>query len=1220
MPHSVLIHYNSMLFYVFFITFLFIILLCLFINRRFKIQLKLMESEDRYRSLVEVSPKSILVYQEDKIIYANPAANQLFGASHDEELVGISLLEMIHPDSKEILITNIKKISNNEKLALHEYKFHTLDGRTILTEAVGANIMFNGKPALMAVGNDITEKKNLQEQLKINKQRYKSLFEYHADAVYSFDLEGNFTSANKACETLSGYNPSELMEKNFTELVFADDFSQTVRAFELTCKDGGSPQNINIRLNRKDGKIIHLNITSIPIIVDELIVGVYGIAKDITQQIKSQEMIRHLAYHDYLTGLPNRNMLDSRLSKELDQAADKNNHIAILFIDLDRFKEINDTLGHSVGDLLLVEVAERLKTAVFEKDIVFRQGGDEFIVILDNADRDIAKKVAKRILEGLSATFKLKNYDIFTSSSIGISLFPENGQTVETLVKHADFAMYQAKKAGKNTYRFYSSQENEGNINPLLMEMELHKAIEHEELILHYQPKVNLKTGKIIGAEALIRWNHSEWGMVPPGDFIPIAEETGLIIPIGEWVLFNACAQNKKWQADGLGNMIISVNLSARQFSQSKIVQTVERVLKETGLEPQYLELEITESMTMDICRTITTLQDLKKLGVLISIDDFGTGFSSLNYLKQFPVDTLKIDQSFVRELHNNSNDETIVKAIISMAHTLQLNVVAEGIETREQLVFLQQHLCDGAQGYFFSKPRPAKELSKEFFAIEGLVKEFGISQDINDRMWMEESLRIARKDLQETVRRQQGLTLKYKKIDGKFIHTLCDGELLYRFGLSPDQLIGKELADFLPYGAAKEKTVFYQKAWDGDENVTYEAEINGIHYLAALSPIKRGEEVVEVIGSCIDITTLKETEIALRESQEMYRLIAENMTDLIVIFDLEGKILYASPSHESILGYPSSYYEGRRLFDEFHPDDQGMHSIIFEETIKNKQSSHLEVRMSLCEGGWKLFESMLTPIFDENGSVRHIVGVAKDITDKRIAEELLWKSEKLSVVGELAAGVAHEIRNPITSIKGFFKLFQQGMIEPKYFDVIHSEFDHIEEIINEFLTLAKTQAIDKKTIKVKKLIDDVTTLLESETNLKNIQIHKYDEESFQEILGDPNQLKQVFINLANNSIEAMPNGGNIHIEAQSEGSHVIIKFSDDGVGMSEERIQSLGEPFYSNKEKGTGLGLMLCYKILKEHNGTIVFNSKEGFGTTAEVRVPIFLGNGNRYKQSFSK
>ncbi|WP_160725507.1 EAL domain-containing protein [Bacillus sp. USDA818B3_A] len=958
------------------------------VTMRKQTERELIESEHRYRSLVEVSPKAILVFQKYKIIYSNPAAMHMFGAVSEDELLGKSIFDLIHVDSRDELIFYLKKLSKNEAVAIREYQFQTLDGRNIFVESVGANIMFNGSPALMAVGNDVTEKKSLLGQLKINEQRYKSLFDYHSDAVYSLDLTGNFTSANRICETVSGYSPEELMDKNFSELIYEEDLAETVRIFHLTIQDGGSQQNNKFRLIRKTGEIINLDTTTIPIIVDGQIVGVYGIAKDITGQIKSQEMIKHLAFHDYLTGLPNRNMLESILSNGCMAVKD----IAVLFIDLDRFKIINDTLGHSMGDQLLKKVADRLKNSLTDKDLIFRQGGDEFIVILKDADREKAAAVANQIIDALSTPFKLNATEVFSSPSIGISLAREDGETVEALIKHADFAMYQAKKAGKKTYRFYSCIKYQGDFNPLTMEMELHKAIKQKDFYLYYQPKVNLRTGKMFGVEALIRWNHVDWGIVAPSKFIPIAEESGLIISIGEWVLRQACTQNKSWQEKGYPPLVISVNLSALQFSHPGIVSTIEKVLKETGLDPQYLELEITESMTIDIEHTISTLHELKKLGVSISIDDFGTGFSSLNYLKQFPVDTLKIDQSFVRELLNNTNDDTIVKTIISMAHHLQLKVVAEGIETREQLVFLQQHLCDEGQGYFFSNALSAEKLPEAWNGIERLVLEFGISQDVNEQMWAEESYRIARQELQDTLSGQQGLTLKFKEIDGQFIHTWCEGSLLYKMGITKDRIVGKQLDEIIPLKHAIEKAKIYKRAWDGEQNLSYEAEVNGVHYLAALSPIKRYGKVVEVIVSCIDISSLKITEKALRESREMYRLMAENMTDLITIFDTTGKVIYASPSHSTILGLPSSYYEGRTFVADLAPGDQADFPAIINVISKKKQSYHLEFNMSGKDGTYKLFKSMLTPILDKDGEVKHIIGVARDITDMKKAEALAWQ------------------------------------------------------------------------------------------------------------------------------------------------------------------------------------------------------------------------------------
>ncbi|MFJ8268654.1 PAS domain S-box protein [Peribacillus asahii] len=1161
----------------------------------------LAESEERYRHLIELSPHAIFVHQEERFVYANPEALKMLGVNHENELLGKRIQKIMVPEDIDRLQDRLKRLLRGETLPFCEYKLKRLDDRVIDVDCNSVRIPFNGKPAVMVVGKDITEKKKLYNQLNDNKQRYKSLIEFNANSVYSLDVHGYFTDCNHILEQMSGYSTEEILKMHLLNAVKPEEKEQVKKRFDLVKK--GTPQNFRTTAYHKNGSLIYLNTSIVPIIVNGQFDGAYGISQDITKQVATEKQNEYMAFHDYLTGLPNRNMLYSRLSTELTTAAERKQSLAVLMIDLDRFKVINDTFGHNMGDLLLKEVTKRLKSSVHSNDLIFHQSGDEFIIVLADADRTVASKVGQRILDVLAGPYKIKNYDIFTSSSIGISLFPEDGETVETLIKHADFAMYQAKKAGKNNYKFYFSNEHE--LNPLQIEVDLYKAIERDELLLHYQPKLNLRTGNIVGVEALIRWNHPEWGMVSPATFIPIAEETGLIVSIGEWALYTACKQHKAWREKGF-SPLMAVNLSARQFAQSNLVHTITTILKETGLEPHYLELEITETMASDIEHTFSTLQQLKHLGVHISIDDFGTGFSSLNYLKQFPVDTLKIDQSFIQEIYNNPNDETIVKTIISMAHNLNLNVVAEGIETKEQLVFLQQHLCDEGQGYFFSQSLPANELENILQEVQHIVKEYGISQDMNERMWEEELLQIAKKELQDTVRLQQGMILKFKKINNRFIHTLCDGELLYRMGLTPCQVVGKALHDFLPIELAAEKTNYYQRAWEGEDLVTYESMINGIHYLASLRPIKRGGEVVEVISSCVDITARKKAEEALQKSEYKYRLIAENMTDLICLFDKDGQIWYTSPSHEAVLGFPQEEFAGNKIMDKIHPEDAELVRMKFDQIIKKKSPSQAEFRFLHANGNWILIECVGMPVIGENGETEHMIVVGRDITEKRHAEERLSKSEKLTVVGELAAGFAHEVRNPLTSIKGLVQLVQQGIIKQEFFEVILDEFNRVEEIIKEFLNLAKPQEIQLRKSDLKKVLKDIATLLEPEAHLQNVQIYQQVEPNIPPIMCDPNQLKQVFINLIKNSIEAMPNGGSMNIQTIKEGPNVLISIIDNGVGINEERLRKLGEPFFSNKEKGTGLGLMLCFRIINQHKGSITFKSKENQGTTVEVRLPL--------------
>ncbi|MFT4415786.1 PAS domain S-box protein [Fredinandcohnia humi] len=521
----------------------------------------------------------------------------------------------------------------------------------------------------------------------------------------------------------------------------------------------------------------------------------------------------------------------------------------------------------------------------------------------------------------------------------------------------------------------------------------------------------------------------------------------------------------------------------------------------------------------------------------------------------------------------------------------------------------------DGEIRWIRERATPLVNNEGRVIAISGSV--YDITEYKMENLQLHNQLKMNgnRMELHETIRLQQGMIFKYKNINGRFIHTLCDGELLYRLGLIPSDVVGKQLCDFLPKTMAEEKQTYFQLAWNGEERVTYEAEFNGIYYLCVLSPIKRGGEVVEVIGSCIDITERKKAEHALLESEAKYRLIAENMTDLLILFDVNGNGIYASPSHESVLGYSPAYFESNNTMHLIHPEDLSIVSAHFEEVIQRKTPTKVDLRLLHAKGDWKLFECTGTPVLGVNGSVEHIMVVAKDITEQRKAEELLWKSEKLSLVGELAAGVAHEIRNPLTSIKGFIQLFQQGVRKEEYFHVILKEFNRVEDIIKEFLSLAKPQEIQLKPVNIPSLVKEIVTLLESEAHLKNVEFLIEIEQDIPMIMCDANQLKQVLLNLYKNSIEAIDikKEGLIRVTVRSKHeNNLLIQVCDNGVGISEDRIKRLGEPFFSNKEKGTGLGLMLCYRIIKDLKGTLSFESIENQGTTVTVSLPLIIDETN--------
>jgi diguanylate cyclase (GGDEF)-like protein len=434
----------------------------------------------------------------------------------------------------------------------------------------------------------------------------------------------------------------------------------------------------------------------------------------VDEKTKADERIEYLASHDSLTGLPNREMFNELLRYAIEAARRYQRRFAVLFIDLDRFKVINDSLGHDAGDVLLVEIASRLRGALRSSDVVARLGGDEFVVILEEAfERDDVERVARNLLAELGQPLQLGGHECHTTASIGIAMYPSDGSDVQTLTKNADMAMYLAKEDGKNGFRFFNKETRTQSIERLTLETALRRALDRNQFALHYQPKVDMATGQITGVEALLRWTHPEFGVLPPAQFIPLAEETGLIVPIGRWVLKEACAQNMAWQRRGLRPVSMAVNLSPRQFGDEHLLQDIDEALAASGMSPVLLQLEVTESMVMrNVSRAIKVLDAIQSRGIRLAIDDFGTGYSSMSLMKQFPIDTIKIDRSFVRDLPRDSEDQAIAQAIISMGKALGMTVVAEGVETAEQQTFLRDHDCDEMQGYLFSKPVPPEQMA----------------------------------------------------------------------------------------------------------------------------------------------------------------------------------------------------------------------------------------------------------------------------------------------------------------------------------------------------------------------------------------------------------------------------------------------------------------------------------------------------------------------------
>jgi diguanylate cyclase (GGDEF)-like protein/PAS domain S-box-containing protein len=592
-----------------------------------------------------------------------------------------------------------------------EYRIHHADSsvRWVWERGVGLFDADGSVIAIEGIIQDITERELSSQSLREAERRYHSLFDNAIEGIFRTSPAGKYLDANPALARIYGFDSIEDLMASLGDIrrqLYVDPGRR--EEFMSVIRVRGSVAGFESEVYRKDGSTIWISENARAVFDAAGNVQHYeGTVEDITERKRYQARIEQQANYDELTGLANRALLKDRLQQSILTAATYGTNLAVAFVDLDRFKYINDSLGHQVGDQLLKEMAARLKSCVREWDTVARLGGDEFVLLFNGTTgSESVQQAVERMLTVVAQPWATSQGEFQITSSIGVAVYPNDGADAETLLKHADAAMYRAKDMGRNAFQFFTAEFNAQMTARLELEGKLRRALEREQLLLHFQPRVDLTSGRLLGAEALLRWQIPGEPMILPSRFIPLAEETGLIVTIGRWVLQAACAQNKAWQDAGLPPIAISVNVSTRQFMQDSFVDVVAEVLRETGLEPQYLELEITESMVMhDAERLMEMLDQLKALGIQIALDDFGTGYSSLNYLKRFAVDRLKIDRSFVKDVTVNADDAAIVRTIIALGHNLGLKVIAEGVETQAQLAFLRRNLCDEMQGYFFSAP-----------------------------------------------------------------------------------------------------------------------------------------------------------------------------------------------------------------------------------------------------------------------------------------------------------------------------------------------------------------------------------------------------------------------------------------------------------------------------------------------------------------------------------
>lgn len=630
----------------------------------------------------------------------------------------ISFLQLTHPEDRAMVRSHIDLCMRERRRIDIEYRIVHADGslRWVWERGVGLYNAAGAVEAMEGFLQDVTERKEAAQALQEAERRYRSIFENAIEGVFQTTPDGTYIAVNPALARIYGYHSPEDLIVGLRDIrhqlyVEPERRSEFMRLMEQQ----GSVSNFESRVYRRDGDIIWISENARAVYDDGGTLVCYeGTVEAITERKLYEAEMRHHATHDALTGLPNRNMLHEHLQRAIQAARQKGGLTAVVFVDLDQFKFINDSLGHQVGDELLKTVAQRLQACLRDTDMVARQGGDEFVLVLQNqtgGELGIAE-VMQRILAAVARPWQAGDREFQVTASIGVSRYPIDGKDVETLLKQADSAMYRAKEQGRNNFQFFAPWMDTQVSNRLEMLINLRRALDQDEFKLYYQPKLSLKDGSVIGAEALIRWQSPEQGMVPPDRFIPFAEEAGLILPIGEWVLRSACHQNKRWQEAGLPTIPVAVNLSPRQLNQS-LPEFVAGVLEQSGLAASCLELEITENVVMkDAEKSVATLHALKRLGLQISVDDFGTGYSSLSYLRRFPVDALKIDKSFVRDIARDADSAAIVKAVISLAHILNLRVIAEGVEDDEQYAFLKENACDEVQGYLFGKPMTVEDFT----------------------------------------------------------------------------------------------------------------------------------------------------------------------------------------------------------------------------------------------------------------------------------------------------------------------------------------------------------------------------------------------------------------------------------------------------------------------------------------------------------------------------
>ncbi|WP_052144810.1 sensor domain-containing protein [Halalkalibacter okhensis] len=668
-----------------------------------------------YKELLENFTEAIYVISlQGHFLDFNRGFTKVLGPR--EKLLNTPFLDIVHPDDKEIARRGF--IETIEGITLKEVRLRIFASCGEIRTIVTSNVPIIGKEGqtlgILGIAVDITVEIQLQSQIEKQNNKFKSLLKNSNSVSCILSDQGEVTYRSPSLEKVLGYKPSE-GSQTFLSFIHPDDMEHVQNCFDQILVEPDQPQIFDVRLRHKNGNWRMVHVESHNLLDDPDINGIIVNYHDVTDVREAQHEVHYMAYHDYLTGLPNRRYFEEQLENELQKAKAYHQKVAVFFIDIDRFKFINDTLGHDMGDQVLIKVADMLKSFVSDKGTVARMAGDEFMMYVSTVrDSDDAENIATSILKKMQEPIIINDYELFVTGSIGISLYPDSGEELSVLMKNSDLAMYVAKERKENSYTLFNPVMEKATFKNFSLQNELRKANYQKEFELYYQPKVSSKTRQIVGTEALIRWNHPTLGTLAPGEFIPLAEESGLIVSLGEWVFRQVCKQIRTWKSKGFPPIVVSLNFSALQMLQKGLVETVASILTEHQVDGKWIEIEITESLILENDgEMVNKLEALKELGIHIAIDDFGTGFSSLSYLKKYKFNTIKLDKSFINDIHTSQDNKAIIEFIINLSNQLQMKVVAEGVEHEEQLAILQKLNCDELQGYLFSRPQPLPQFEK---------------------------------------------------------------------------------------------------------------------------------------------------------------------------------------------------------------------------------------------------------------------------------------------------------------------------------------------------------------------------------------------------------------------------------------------------------------------------------------------------------------------------